>query len=91
MSENTLPRTSPNLSEVLESDFWEKSLEHISDAVLITEAEPFDDPGPKILWANGAFYQLTGYSASDVTGKTPRMLQGPLTDKSALKVVRASL
>ena len=36
--------------------------EHIGDSVLITEAEPFDEPGPRIVWANRAIVDETGYS-----------------------------
>jgi len=50
------------------------------DAVLITEAEPFTLPGPRIIYVNEAFTRMTGYSADEVLGRTPRMLQGPGTD-----------
>jgi len=66
-------------------------MNHLNDAILITEAEPFDAPGPRILWANDIFYQITGYEPSEVIGKTPRILQGPLTDKSVLKTLSAAL
>ncbi|MGE5900335.1 PAS domain-containing protein, partial [Klebsiella pneumoniae] len=54
------------------------------DAVLITEAEPFDEPGPSIIYVNEAFTKMTGYTAEEVIGKTPRILQGPASDKKAL-------
>jgi len=50
------------------------------DAVLITEAEPFELPGPRIIYVNEAFTRMTGYSADEVLGKTPRLLQGPGTN-----------
>ena len=56
-----------------------------NDAVLITAAEPFDNPGPKILFVNDAFTKLTGYTKEDVIGKTPRLLQGPKSDFAELK------
>ena len=31
-----------------------------SDAILITEAEPYRIPGPKILWANKSFTRMMG-------------------------------
>lgn len=74
------------------SPAWvEKVVNHLNDAILITEAEPVDLPGPRILWANDVFYHLTGYEPADVIGKSPRILQGPLTDKSALKILRIAL
>lgn len=56
-----------------------------TDAVLITEAGPFDSPGPKIIYANEAFTKLTGYSIDEIIGQSPRMLQGPKTDLAELK------
>jgi PAS domain S-box-containing protein len=62
-----------------------------NDAVLITEAEPFDEPGPRILYVNEAFTKITGYSAAEVIGKTPRILQGPKSDKVAIKRLSEAL
>jgi PAS domain S-box-containing protein len=55
----------------------ESVITHTNDSVLITEAEPFDEPGPKIIFVNEAFTKLTGYTFEEVVGKTPRILQGP--------------
>ena len=60
----------------------ESVVTNTSDAILITEAEPFDEPGNKIIYINEAFTKMTGYTADDVIGKTPRILQGPNSDKS---------
>ncbi|WP_297337590.1 PAS domain S-box protein [Algoriphagus sp.] len=57
---------------------------HANDGVLITEAEPLDEPGPRIIYANHAFERMTGYSASELIGKTPRILQGPKSDRKEL-------
>lgn len=61
------------------------------DAVLITEAEPFDHPGPRILYVNEAFTKMTGYTSDEVIGKTPRILQGPKSDKKVLRKLGKSL
>ncbi|MEQ8421117.1 MAG: PAS domain S-box protein, partial [Arenibacter algicola] len=55
----------------------ESVVTNTKDAILITEAEPLDEPGPKILYVNEAFTKMTGYKAEEVIGKTPRILQGP--------------
>lgn len=60
---------------------------HARDSIVITEAEPLDLPGPRILFCNAAFTRATGYSAEEVLGKTPRLLQGPETSA----VTRAKL
>lgn len=62
-----------------------------SDAVLITEAEPLDSPGPRIVYVNEAFTKMTGYAAEEVLGKSPRILQGPKSDRSELKKLGESL
>jgi PAS domain S-box-containing protein len=70
---------------------YEKVVANTKEAVLITEAEPFDLPGPRILYANEAFYNMTGYSAEEVIGKTPRILQGPKTDRKELGRIKAAM
>ncbi|MDJ0594320.1 MAG: PAS domain S-box protein [Pleurocapsa sp. MO_226.B13] len=62
-----------------------------NDAVLITEAEPIDEPGPRIIYVNEAFTRTTGYTLEEVIGKTPRILQGPKTNRQALAKVRKAL
>jgi PAS domain S-box-containing protein len=62
-----------------------------NDAILITEAEPIDEPGPRILYVNEAFTRMTGYSLEQVLGKTPRILQGPKTSRTELDKVRSAL
>lgn len=62
-----------------------------NDAVIITEAEPIAKPGPRIVYANKAFTQMTGYSLEEVLGKTPRILQGAKTDPAVLEKIRMAL
>lgn len=69
----------------------ESVITNANDAVMITEAEPTDMPGPRIIYVNDAFTRMTGYTAEEVIGKTPRMLQGPNTDRVKLDRVSQSL
>ncbi|MGF1459005.1 MAG: PAS domain S-box protein [Leptolyngbyaceae cyanobacterium] len=62
-----------------------------NDAVLITEAAPIDPPGPRILYVNPAFTQMTGYTSGEVIGQTPRILQGNKTDRASLDQIRTAL
>ena len=63
----------------------------INDCVLITEAEPLSGEGPRILFVNEAFSKQTGYTAAEAIGRTPRILQGPDTDRAALARIRTAL
>jgi PAS domain S-box-containing protein len=67
------------------------SFDKALDAVLITEAEPTELPGPRILYANPSFERMTGYSCDEVLGKTPRILQGPKTDRAATQRMHDAL
>jgi PAS domain S-box-containing protein len=62
-----------------------------NDAVLITEAEPINLPGPRIVYVNPAFMQMTGYRMEEILGKTPRILQGQKTERKTLDKIRAAL
>lgn len=68
-----------------------KCISHLNDIVLITEAEPFDLPGPRIVFVNQAFERNTGYSPAEVIGATPRLFQGPDTDPAELRRIGAAL
>ena len=61
------------------------------DAILITEAELIDRPGPRIVWANAAFTRMTGYTLDEIRGQTPRILQGPDTDPAARQKMREAM
>jgi len=69
----------------------ETCVSRLNDIVLITEAEPIDEPGPRILYVNDAFVRRTGFTREEAIGKTPRLLQGPKTQRDALDLIRAAL
>lgn len=60
------------------------------DSIIITELD-LDKPGPKIVYVNEGFEKMTGYKKEEVIGKTPRILQGPKTDRATLDKLRESL
>ncbi len=66
------------------------AVEQSRESIVITDAE-LDLPGPKIVFVNPAFTQMTGYTAAEAVGKTPRILQGPRTDKTVLRQIRRNL
>lgn len=69
----------------------EGSIARLNDIVIITEAGPFGEPGPRIVFVNDAFERRTGYTRAEVLGRTPRLLQGAQTQRAALDRIRAAL
>lgn len=67
------------------------AVEKAEDVVVITEAEPTDQPGPRVLYVNQAFERMTGYNRTEIIGQTPRILQGPKSDRAALDRINAAL
>lgn len=60
------------------------AVEQANEAVLITDSASRGEPGHQIVYANDAFEEMTGYSETEILGKTPRILQGPETDQAVL-------
>lgn len=72
-------------------ELFDTIINNIHDSVLITEAEPLTEPGPRILYVNKTFTDLTGYSVEEVIGRSPRFLQGPKTNRSELRRLQMAL
>jgi PAS domain S-box-containing protein len=68
----------------------EAAIRNDYDSILITEME-LDNPGPVIVYVNDGFTKMTGYSRDEAIGKTPRILQGPKTDRAVLDKLKYSL
>ena len=66
------------------------AVEHAEDAIVITSID-LTPPGPTIVFANRAFTKMTGYTAAEVIGESPRILQGPKTDRTLLNRLRQTL
>jgi PAS domain S-box-containing protein len=66
------------------------AVDQAKEAVLITSAQ-LDPPGPEILFVNPALCAMTGYSREEVLHKTPRILQGPKSDRVMLQRLRDAL
>lgn len=69
----------------------EAVMECSQDAVIIMEGFPVTGNGPRIQYVNPAFTQLTGFTAHDVVGDTPHVLQGPMTEAASLLAIREGL
>jgi PAS domain S-box-containing protein len=66
------------------------AVEQSKESIMITDAE-LDLPGPRIIFVNSAFTRMTGYTMAELVGKTPRIFQGPRTDRSVLQRLRQNL
>jgi PAS domain S-box-containing protein len=56
--------------------------------MVITDPRQVDNP---IVFANPAFYLLTGYSAEDIVGRNCRFLQGPGTNRDDVDRIRTAI
>jgi PAS domain S-box-containing protein len=56
--------------------------------MIVTDPRQHDNP---IVFANGAFLDLTGYRQEDIMGRNCRLLQGPDTDRAAVDEVRQAV
>lgn len=68
----------------------ERALKGANMPILITDAS-LRSPGPQIVFVNRAFCASTGYKEKELIGKTPRILQGPLTDRAVLQKLANNL
>ncbi len=71
-------------------DLLESAIRNDYDSILITELN-LEKPGPKIVYVNDGFTRMTGYSKQEAIGNTPRMLQGPKTDRAILERLKRRL
>lgn len=66
------------------------ALEQSYNAVVMTDANA-DNQGHRIIFANQAFLHMTGYSAEELLGQNPRILQGPETNHAVIDRLRQCL
>jgi PAS domain S-box-containing protein len=61
-----------------------------TDSVIITDAD-LELPGPRIVYVNPAFMQMSGYAKHELLGQTPRLLQGSETNRELMTRLRSTL
>jgi PAS domain S-box-containing protein len=73
--------------EELRLKLLESVITNTNEAVVITEAEPIESPGPSIVFVNDAYTRMTGYTFKEVVGQSPRITQNAKTNRKELDKV----
>jgi PAS domain S-box-containing protein len=71
-----------------ESSAFHAAIEMSLVPIVLADPHQPDDP---IIFANGAFCELTGYDINEIVGRNCRFLQGPETDKKAVARIRSAV
>jgi len=66
-------------------------IESTDNIIIISESQSNDNFSPKIIYVNEAFVRETGYVKNEVIGKTPRILQGPKSDKAIIDKINSAI
>ena len=90
MTDTAFESDSRGVASESEPRVLRSAMELAGEAVIVTSAE-LDAPGPNILYVNPAFTRMTGYAPEEVLGRSPRMLQGPRTERAVLDRMRVDL
>lgn len=70
---------------------WLIVLENLRRGIMVTDANLDPPHGPRILYVNRAWLKMTGYGREELSGQTPRLLQGRHTDRAVLALLRRRL
>ena len=66
-------------------------VENTNDVIMVLDATPLEQGGPLIVYVNPAFERLMGYSAEEVVGLNPKILQGADTDDKTRYKLRQAM
>jgi len=70
------------------SEIWDRAMSCTPEGISLSEVTMDDQP---LVYVNGGFERMTGYSKEDVVGKNCRFLQGEETDKEEVKKIREAV
>lgn len=68
----------------------ETLVESANDGIIITKAD-LENPGPEVIYVNEAFTRISGYSAKEIIGQSPRILQNEFTKRETLDEMKQTL
>ena len=75
----------------MDNRLFQSLVQTTNDVVVVTDATPQDEGGPRIIYVNPAFERLMGYSAEEILGQSPRIFNGPDTDSHTRYRIRKAL
>ena len=84
----TIQDISQQEEELRLSRLCDRALAASTDGIVIVDAQQDDGP---IIYANDAFYKLTGYGPDEVIGRNCRFLQGDDNHQSAIAILRRAV
>lgn len=82
--------SNPPFGIVLPPDVASDVVDKCNDIVMVAEAAPLEGGGIRILYVNPAFVRITGYTAEEVLGRSPRFLGGPETSLDEIARIEAA-
>lgn len=86
-SDSIMPTQFPSFDETTLRSLLQQFFATSFNAILITTAED----GYPIVYANPAFCHMTGYSAEELKGKSPKIFQGERTNRKILQRLKDDL
>lgn len=81
-------RAKPDGAGIKGHDVFFAAVEKTRMPMIVTDPRQPDNP---IVFANGAFIELTGYDLDELVGRNCRFLQGPATSKATVARIRAAI
>lgn len=72
------------------AELLETVIKSANDGIVITKAN-LGSPGPEVIYVNEAFTKISGYSAEEMVGQSPRILQNEFTKRETLDELKQAL
>ncbi len=81
-----------NITTTMQLKFdWLIVLENLRRGIMVTDVTIEGPDGPRIIYVNRAWLKMTGYARKELSGQTPRILQGKHTDRAVVGSLKKQL
>lgn len=91
LGESLSDRTTKLQQSIDQVKLLTQAVANLDEGMLITESNLNSSDGPRIVFVNAAMCCISGYTASELTGHSPCILQGPDTDQDTLDHLKAEI